>query len=61
MRVADLCRRGVSKSNDDSYSPWGGQKYHIYLSEVAYSINQTTKEEDTQWQNNALSRPNPKN
>lgn len=61
MRVADLSRRGVSKSNDDSYSLWGGQKYHIDLPETAYSINQTTKKGDTQWLNNASSRPNPKN
>jgi hypothetical protein len=40
MRVADLCKWGVSQLNSGDYSPRGGQKRHIHSFEGVHSINQ---------------------
>jgi hypothetical protein len=45
MRVADLCRGGVSQLNDGGYIPISGQRSHIHSPKNAYSINKNYQEE----------------
>jgi hypothetical protein len=39
MRMADTCKKSVSKKIGAHYSSWGSRKHHIYLSKGGSSIN----------------------
>jgi predicted transcriptional regulator len=61
MRIADLCKEGVSQLNGGDYIPRSGRRSYIHSPKDAYSINKNYQEEAKQWSNNASSRLNPRN
>jgi predicted transcriptional regulator len=61
MRVADLCKEGVSQLNGGGYIPRSGRRSYIHSPKDAYSINKNYQEEAKQWPNNTSSRLNPRN